>query len=376
MPGAADGDADEHQHADTNEHADATNTPEPGATDTPTPTNTVPATDGDADGDQHDGPTDTPTATNTRRTPTETPTPTNTPVATNTPTNTQHADEHADEHAGRDVDEHADGNQHRRGDEHACNDPHGRRRGQAVRPVGPSRQWTRAEGEQTVAIVGCVGSAGASTVALSAALAAPGPVRVIECCSATASGLASAATAELGVDPSGWSQGRREHVLLERASEVLAVVDDVPLPTAADPGTLTFLDVGWEAGQLHAGASWLTARSRRGRPAGPGHHGHHAQGCGASGVALGLLTDPTGARPRRAGRGRRARTPPTQVGPRRGTRGRPAPPAGAGEAALSSRSPSAATSPSPAWTPARCRPPWSRPPVSCSSAVRRSNPTP
>lgn len=128
----------------------------------------------------------------------------------------------------------------------------------APRRAGTAGEWTPAEGEQTVAFVGCVGSAGASTVALAAALAAPGPVRVIECCSATASGLASAATAELGVDPSGWSQGRRELVLLERASEVLAVVDDVPLPTAADPGTLTLLDVGWEVGQLHAGASWLT----------------------------------------------------------------------------------------------------------------------
>lgn len=138
----------------------------------------------------------------------------------------------------------------------------------AFRPVGakateprPARtegEWTPAEGERTVAVVGCVGSAGASTVALSAALGSPGPVRVVECCSATASGLASAATAELGVDPSGWSQGRRERVLLERASEVLAVVDDVPLPTEADPGTLTFLDVGWEVGHLHAGGSWLT----------------------------------------------------------------------------------------------------------------------
>ena len=133
-------------------------------------------------------------------------------------------------------------------------------RAKATAPRRPrtAGEWTPAEGEHTVAIVGCVGSAGASTVALSAALAAPSPVRVIECCSATASGLASAATAELGVDPIGWSQGRRERVLLERASEVLAVVDDVPLPTAADPGTLTFLDVGWEVGQLHAGASWLT----------------------------------------------------------------------------------------------------------------------
>ncbi|WP_297622869.1 hypothetical protein [Nocardioides sp.] len=152
-------------------------------------------------------------------------------------------------------------------------------------------EWTRAKGERTVAIVGCVGSAGASTLALSAALAAPGPVRVLECCSATASGLASAATAELGVDPSGWSQARREHVLLERASEVLAALDDVPVPTPANSGTLTFLDVGWEAGQLHTAASWLTHSVAEAdllvlvTPA-------TTPGMRRLGVALGLLTDP------------------------------------------------------------------------------------
>ncbi|GAA5122519.1 hypothetical protein GCM10023339_41060 [Alloalcanivorax gelatiniphagus] len=159
--------------------------------------------------------------------------------------------------------------------------------------TAPAAQWTRAQGEQTVAIVGCVGSAGATTLALSAALAAPGPVRVVECCSATASGLASAATAELGVDPSGWSQARREHVRLERASEVLTVVDDVPLPTAVEPGTLTFLDAGWEVGQLHAGASWLSQAVAAAdllvlvTPA-------TTPGMRRLGVALGLLTELAG----------------------------------------------------------------------------------
>ena len=44
-----------------------------------------------------------------------------------------------------------------------------------------------------------------------------------------------------------------DHVLLERASEVLAGVDEIPLPIDVENETqLTILDVGWEAGQLLA----------------------------------------------------------------------------------------------------------------------------
>jgi hypothetical protein len=123
--------------------------------------------------------------------------------------------------------------------------------------------WSPADGEHTIAVLGSAGSAGASTVALATGLAAAAPVRVIECCSVTASGLAAASTAELGLHPTDWRQGKRDHVLLERASEVLAGVDEVPLPTEAQNETqLTILDIGWEAGQLLATDCWLAEAVR------------------------------------------------------------------------------------------------------------------
>jgi hypothetical protein len=124
--------------------------------------------------------------------------------------------------------------------------------------------WSPAAGEHTLAVIGCAGSVGASTIALAAGLAAAAaPVRVIECCSVTASGLAAASTAELGMHPTDWRRGKRDHVVLERASEVFAGVDEVPLPTEAENETqLTILDVGWEAGQLLATDCWLAEAVR------------------------------------------------------------------------------------------------------------------
>ncbi|GAA1130452.1 hypothetical protein [Nocardioides aquiterrae] len=131
------------------------------------------------------------------------------------------------------------------------------------RGTAAEEDWTPADGEHTIAVIGCAGSVGASTVALAAGLAAAAPVRVIECCSVTASGLAAASTAELGLHPTDWRQGKRDHVLLERASEVLAGVDEVPLPTDAEHDTqLTILDIGWEAGQLLATDCWLAEAVR------------------------------------------------------------------------------------------------------------------
>ncbi|NHC22974.1 hypothetical protein G6553_07290 [Nocardioides sp. IC4_145] len=136
-------------------------------------------------------------------------------------------------------------------------------KGPRGRGTAAADDWTPADGEHTIAVIGCAGSVGASTVALAAGLAAASPVRVIECCSVTASGLAAASTAELGLHPTDWRQGKRDHVLLERASEVLAGVDEVPLPTEAEHETqLTILDVGWEAGQLLATDCWLAEAVR------------------------------------------------------------------------------------------------------------------
>ena len=136
-------------------------------------------------------------------------------------------------------------------------------KGPRGRGTAAEDNWSPADGEHTIAVIGSAGSVGASTVALAIGMAAAAPVRVIECCSVTASGLAAASTAELGLHPTDWRQGKRDHVLLERASEVLAGVDEVPLPTEAQNETqLTILDIGWEAGQLLATDCWLAEAVR------------------------------------------------------------------------------------------------------------------
>ena len=136
-------------------------------------------------------------------------------------------------------------------------------KGPRGRGTAAEDNWSPADGEHTIAVIGSAGSVGASTVALATGLAAAAPVRVIECCSVTTSGLAAASTAELGLHPTDWRQGKRDHVLLERASEVLAGVDEVPLPTEAQNETqLTILDIGWEAGQLLATDCWLAEAVR------------------------------------------------------------------------------------------------------------------
>jgi hypothetical protein len=136
-------------------------------------------------------------------------------------------------------------------------------KGRLGRGTAAEDSWSPADGEHTIAVIGSAGSVGASSVALAAGLAAATPVRVIECCSVTASGLAAASTAELGLHPTDWRQGKRDHVLLERASEILAGADQVPLPTEAQNETqLTILDIGWEAGQLLATDCWLAEAVR------------------------------------------------------------------------------------------------------------------
>jgi hypothetical protein len=126
-------------------------------------------------------------------------------------------------------------------------------------PTGQARVWRPPPGEWVVPVVGCVGSCGASTLALAMATAADPPSRVVECSPATSSGLAAASTAELGLDCSGWTRGTRGEVLLERTSEVLLRVDELPVPSNPEPPVeLTVLDVGWELGQLLATPSWLS----------------------------------------------------------------------------------------------------------------------
>ena len=125
----------------------------------------------------------------------------------------------------------------------------------------PEGEWEPAE--PVLPVVGCHGGAGATTVAVAMATAS-GAARVIECATATASGLAAAATAELGHTSDGWSQGRRDQVLLERSTAKVTGPEDVPLPAAPTrPVALSVLDLSWELGQLLAGSSWLADQVRR-----------------------------------------------------------------------------------------------------------------
>jgi hypothetical protein len=108
--------------------------------------------------------------------------------------------------------------------------------------------WTPNADEQVLPVVRYASAYGTTTFALALATAASTGARVVECSSATSSGLAAASTAELGLHPSGWAQGTRGQALLQRTSVALATVRDVPLRPAAEKTTLTVLDVGWKLG--------------------------------------------------------------------------------------------------------------------------------
>ena len=127
--------------------------------------------------------------------------------------------------------------------------------------IAPS--WTPNADEQVLPVVRCASAYGATTFALALASAANSGARVVECSSATSSGLAAASTAELGVHPSGWAQGTRGEVLLQRTSGALASVHDVPLLPAAEKTTLTVLDVGWELGHVLNTPTWVAAQVRQ-----------------------------------------------------------------------------------------------------------------
>ena len=125
-------------------------------------------------------------------------------------------------------------------------------RGGSEAPTSPWRP-----NEPVLPVIGCVGQAGATTTAVALATVV-GAARVLECCTATSSGLTAAPTAELGRSEHNWVVGRRGRVWLARTSEVLLDPSETPLPDSSPTGTeLTVLDVGWDLGQVLAGDSWL-----------------------------------------------------------------------------------------------------------------------
>ena len=118
---------------------------------------------------------------------------------------------------------------------------------------GTATVWTPAPGERVVAVVGCAGGVGASTVALALATATGVPARVVECCTPLASGFSAAANAELGTEGP-WRRGSRGDVLLERPISGDAIL---PVPTESSV-EWTFVDTDWTTvSGAGAGAGWL-----------------------------------------------------------------------------------------------------------------------
>lgn len=125
-------------------------------------------------------------------------------------------------------------------------------------PPRPGLVWTPASGERVVPVLGAAGGSGATTVALALATAVGGRARLVECCSASQSGLAAASTAELGADDLGWVHGSRDQVLIDRADSVRPTLDAVPPPAPAETPLLTVVDAGSQLEQVLAGRGWLT----------------------------------------------------------------------------------------------------------------------
>ena len=127
--------------------------------------------------------------------------------------------------------------------------------GAKVRSDGSPARWTAAPGERVVLVCGCGGSTGATTVALALATVS-GPARVVEACGGTASGLAYAASAELGSTERGWLQGTRDGVVIERRIDPVASLDHLPTPAHTDL-PLTIVDSSWDVSAVLASSSWL-----------------------------------------------------------------------------------------------------------------------
>ena len=115
-----------------------------------------------------------------------------------------------------------------------------------------------------VMVLGCHGGAGASTLALAVAEAVverPGwSARLLDCASPERSGLLTAVEADLGADSSGWRQGRRARLPIDRAGHTLASAADIPAPPEQPLGQrgVSVLDAGWTLSDVLTGDCWLT----------------------------------------------------------------------------------------------------------------------
>jgi hypothetical protein len=128
------------------------------------------------------------------------------------------------------------------------------------RAVGTVSRWPITG--PVVAVLAAHPGAGASTVtvAIADALAAGGtPTRLVEVANPARSGLAAAASAELGVDESGWRHGRRGPLQVDRLADHVGGLNELSPPRPGEPGVSVciVLDLGWPAGEVLAAGGWL-----------------------------------------------------------------------------------------------------------------------
>jgi len=119
----------------------------------------------------------------------------------------------------------------------------------------PAHPWS--PDEPCIVVAGAAGRVGATTVALGLATASGRTTRVVECGPMHTSGLAAASTAELGITASGWRQGSRGRVFIDRTTSTFQSVDEVPAPELSDC-ELTVLDLNWDLALIDAAACWMT----------------------------------------------------------------------------------------------------------------------
>jgi hypothetical protein len=132
----------------------------------------------------------------------------------------------------------------------------------ATRSRPPHREAGGTLSGRVIMVVGCHGGAGASTLALAVAEAARESgrsARLLDCASPERSGLTTAVDAELGVDGSGWRQGRRAGLPIDRVCDALASATDLPAPPDESPGQgeVTVVDTAWGVADILAGDCWL-----------------------------------------------------------------------------------------------------------------------
>lgn len=111
-----------------------------------------------------------------------------------------------------------------------------------------------------VMVLSAHGGAGGSTVSLAIATVAA-DARIVECCTASASGLAAASTAELGEVDVDWRRGSRGPLLIDRLAGRATTLAEIPIPPACGR-RLTVVDCAGDPDVVVNSAGWLARLAR------------------------------------------------------------------------------------------------------------------